>query len=130
MVGIVIVSHSKQIAEGIFTLAKQMTGEDHSMVVAGGMEDGSIGTDAIKIQEAIIEANKGDGVVVMVDLGSAVLSADLAIELLSEENIKVKIADAPIVEGTIAAAVQALIGGNFKEVIEAAEMARDILKLS
>ncbi|MCT4597944.1 MAG: dihydroxyacetone kinase phosphoryl donor subunit DhaM [Vallitalea sp.] len=128
MVGIVIVSHSKNIAEGIYDLAKQMTGENHSMVFAGGLEDGSIGTDAIMIKSAIEDANKGDGVVVTVDLGSAVLSAETAIELL-EENITVKIADAPIVEGTIAASVQASIGGNLEEVIEAAQSARDILKL-
>lgn len=129
MVGIVIVSHSKQIAEGIFDLAKQMTAENHAMVIAGGMEDGSIGTDAIRIQEAIIKANKGVGVAVMVDLGSAVLSTEMAIELLGDQSIDIKIADAPIVEGTIAAAVQAAIGGNLKEVIEAAEMARHIMKL-
>lgn len=129
MVGIVIVSHSKLIAEGIFELAKQMTGENHAMVIAGGMEDGSIGTDAIKIQNAILDANRGSGVAIMVDLGSAVLSAEMAIELLDDSEINIKIADGPIVEGTIGAAVQASIGGSLYEVIEAAEMARNILKL-
>jgi dihydroxyacetone kinase phosphotransfer subunit len=128
MVGIVIVSHSNNIAKGIYDLAKQMTGENHSMVFAGGLEDESIGTDAIMIKSAIEDANKGDGVVVTVDLGSAVLSAETAIELL-EEDILVKIADAPIVEGTIAASVQASIGSSIEEVIEAAESARGLLKL-
>ncbi|MCT4544795.1 MAG: dihydroxyacetone kinase phosphoryl donor subunit DhaM [Vallitalea sp.] len=128
MVGIVIVSHSNKIAEGIFELAIQMTGENHSMVVAGGMDDGGIGTDAMMIKSAIIKANKGDGVIITVDLGSAVLSAETAIELL-DEDILVRIADTPVVEGTIGAAVQASIGGSFDEVIEAAESARNILKL-
>lgn len=131
MIGIVLVSHSQQVAEGIKELAMQMVGPDLKIIPAGGMEDGSIGTDAVKIKEAIEKADDGTGVVVLVDLGSAVMSATLAIELLEEENEKiiVKIADAPILEGAISACVQAFVGGTMEEVIEAAELAREVKKI-
>ena len=128
MVGVLIVSHSKKAAEGIYELAVQMAGKDHRVVAVGGMEDGSIGTDAIRIKEGIEQANGGDGVVLLADLGSGILSSQMAIDLL-EEDIPVQIADAPILEGTISAAVQAVIGGNLKEVVEAAELAKQVSKL-
>ncbi|PKM94470.1 MAG: PTS mannose transporter subunit IID [Firmicutes bacterium HGW-Firmicutes-1] len=131
MVGIVIVSHSFKVAEGIKELAMQMAGPEQKIIAAGGMDDGSIGTDAVKICEAIQSADSGKGVVILVDLGSAVLSSSMAIELLQESgaNIEVVIADAPVLEGAISAAVQAYIGSNIKEVVEAAELAREVLKL-
>ena len=128
MVGVLIVSHSKKAAEGIYELAVQMAGKDHRVVAVGGMEDGSIGTDAIRIKEGIEQANGGDGVVLLADLGSGILSSQMAIDLL-EEDIPVQIADAPILEGAISAAVQAAIGGTLKEVIEAAELAKQVSKL-
>ena len=127
MVGVLIVSHSKKAAEGIYELAVQMAGKDHRVVAVGGMEDGSIGTDAIRIKEGIEQANGGDGVVLLADLGSGILSSQMAIDLL-EEDIPVQIADAPILEGAISAAVQAAIG-NLKEVVEAAELAKQVSKL-
>ena len=128
MVGVLIVSHSKKAAEGIYELAVQMAGKDHRVVAVGGMEDGSIGTDAIRIKEGIEQANGGEGVVLLADLGSGILSSQMASDLL-EEDIPVQIADAPILEGAISAAVQAAIGGNLKEVIEAAELAKQVSKL-
>lgn len=128
MVGVLIVSHSKKAAEGIYELAVQMAGKDHRVVAVGGMEDGSIGTDAIRIKEGIEQANGGEGVVLLADLGSGILSSQMAIDLL-KEDIPVQIADAPILEGAISAAVQAAIGGNLKEVIEAAELAKQVSKL-
>ena len=128
MVGVLIVSHSKKAAEGIYELAVQMAGKDHRVVAVGGMEDGSIGTDAIRIKEGIEQANGGEGVVLLADLGSGILSSQMAIDLL-EEDIPVQIADAPILEGAISGAVQAAIGGNLKEVIEAAELAKQVSKL-
>ena len=128
MVGVLIVSHSKKAAEGIYELAVQMAGKDHRVVAVGGMEDGSIGTDAIRIKEGIEQANGGEGVVLLADLGSGILSSQMAIDLL-EEDIPVQIADAPILEGAISAAVQAAIGGKLKEVIEAAELAKQVSKL-
>jgi phosphoenolpyruvate---glycerone phosphotransferase subunit DhaM len=130
LVGIVIVSHSKKIAEGIKELAEQMADKKLKIIAAGGMTEGEIGTDAIKISKAIIEANTGEGVVILVDLGSAILSAKTAIALLDEEHENlVRIADAPIVEGAIIAVTQASIGSNLDEVIKGVEEIRGMLKL-
>lgn len=128
MVGLVIVSHSWKIAEGIKDLAQQMAQEYTQMYAAGGLEDGEIGTDPVKIMEAIQEADSGDGVVILADLGSGIMSAETAIELLDDDTIKVKLADAPIVEGAIVAAVEAYNGATFERVIEAAEETRDFHK--
>lgn len=120
MVGIVIVSHSSKVAEGIREIAQQMV-KNVKIIAAGGTEDNKIGTDVMKIQAAISEANTGNGVLIMVDLGSAVLSAETALEFLDEElRPNVCIADAPIVEGSIVAAVQASTGAALEEVLKAA----------
>lgn len=130
MVGIVIVSHSAKIADGVRELAGQMAGRDQKIVAAGGMADGGIGTDALMIRDAVIAADSGDGVVILVDLGSAVLSAQTAIELLGEEpGTVVEISDAPLVEGAVSAAVQASIGSSLNDVVAAAGEARNIMKL-
>lgn len=130
MVGIVIVSHSAKIAEGVKEMAMQVSGSNLRIIAAGGTADGGIGTDAVIISEAVTEANTGDGVVILVDLGSAVLSAGMALELLNEDlRAEVKIADAPVVEGAISAAVQATVGSSLEEVVAVAEEARNIPKL-
>lgn len=116
MVGIVVVSHSQKIAEGAVELAKQMAADAH-IAAAGGMEDGSIGTDVSKILAGIEAVDQGDGVVILVDLGSAVMSSEMAIEM-REGGSQVQIVDAPIVEGTIFSSVEASIGSSFEEVIE------------
>ena len=87
MVGIVVVSHSQKIAEGAVELAKQMAPEA-KIAAAGGMEDGSIGTDVAKISDAIEAVDQGDGVVILVDLGSAVMSSEMAIEMREGGRIK------------------------------------------
>lgn len=131
MVGLVIVSHSAKIAEGIRDLALQMAPEHKGILAAGGLSDGSIGTDATQVMEAIQEANDGDGVVLLADLGSAVMSAETALELLAEmgEEIPTRLADAPVVEGAICAAVDAAAGGTLDSVATAAEEARGASKL-
>lgn len=130
MVKIIIVSHSKKIADGICELASEMAADNNILVSAGGMEDGSLGTDALLIKETILKANNPDGVVVLADLGSGVLSGQMAIEMAQEEGVrKVKIADAPILEGAISATVVAAAGATFEEVVEAAEMAATNKKL-
>lgn len=121
MVGLVLVSHSWKIAEGLKDLTTEIAPTHNGIIAAGGLEDKSIGTDAIRISEAIKQANDGDGVVVLADLGSGVMSSETAIELLEDEGIKVQLADAPIVEGTIAAAVTAMVGSDFDAVLKAAE---------
>ena len=105
MVGIVIVSHSRLAAEGIRELAAQMAGPTLQLIACGGLEDGSIGTDAVRIQNAVIQADSGDGVCMLVDLGSGIMSAETAIELLEfddeHSDIQVRIADTPILEGAV-----------------------------
>ena len=131
MVGIVIVSHSWKIAEGICDMAREMAQEHHGIIPAGGLDDGSIGTDATRIMNAVLEADSGDGVVILADIGSSIMSAESAIEILDEEGHEVQavIADAPIVEGTICAVVEAAGGGTAESVLKAAEEAREASKL-
>lgn len=129
MVGIVIVSHSSKISEGVVELSSQMAG-DVKVLSAGGTDDGRIGTDAIKIKESIEKANDGDGVLVFADLGSAVMNAQLAIDMLDEDlQKKVIIANGPIVEGAVVAAVQASIGNNLEEVKQSAEESKNMNKI-
>ncbi len=129
MVGVVIVSHSQKVAEGIRDMAMQMSAPQQKVIAAGGMADGGIGTDAFKVSEAISSANSGDGVAIMVDLGSAVLSTETAFEFLDDElRANVKIADAPILEGAISAVVEASLGSSLAAVIATAEGARALKK--
>lgn len=130
MVGVVIVSHSFKVAEGIREMALQMASPDQKIIAAGGTEENRIGTDAVKILNAINEADEGDGVIVLVDLGSAVLSAEVAMEMLDDiVRERVRIADTPILEGSISAVVEASIGSPLEAVIATAEEARGINKL-
>jgi phosphoenolpyruvate---glycerone phosphotransferase subunit DhaM len=126
-VGLVVVSHSSRIAEGTAELAGQMAGPDVRIIPAGGMEDGTIGTDAARIAVAIGEADTGSGVVVLADLGSAVLATRTALELLGNPD-NVRLSRGPIVEGAIIAAVQASTGSSLDEVLEAAEGAASLPK--
>jgi multiphosphoryl transfer protein len=118
MVSIVIVSHSAKLAEGVRELALQMAG-DVPIAVAGGIDDPEqpIGTDAIAVLEAIESVYSEDGVLVLMDLGSALLSADMALEMLAPEKVeRVQLCAGPLVEGALAAAVQAAGGGSLEEV--------------
>ena len=128
MVGMVIVSHSSKIAEGVCDLALQMASDYEKMIPAGGLEDGALGTDPMRILDALRSANDGDGVAVLVDLGSGIMSAEAAIELLDGE-FPARIADAPLVEGAVVAVIEASSGASLEEVIQAAESARGEEKL-
>lgn len=122
-VGLVVVSHSAKIADGIVELAGQMA-EGVTIVAAGGMDDGGLGTSFEKVSAAIAEADGGDGVVVLCDLGSAVLTAETALDFLDDEvRARVRIVDAPVVEGTVAAAVAAQVRADLDGVVAAAETA-------
>jgi phosphoenolpyruvate---glycerone phosphotransferase subunit DhaM len=120
-VGLVVVSHSAKVAEGVVELAGQMA-PDVRIRAAGGTDDGGIGTDATLIAEAIEAADEGDGVLVLVEFGSAVLSAQLAVdELVGEARRgRVRISNAPLVEGAVIGAVQASTGSDLDEVDQAA----------
>lgn len=116
MVGIVIVSHSAKIAEGAKELAMTMA-PDAKIAAAGGLPDGSIGTNLEMIGEAIKDVMSDDGVVVLVDMGSAVMTSEMAIEM-AEQPDKVKIVDAPIVEGATIGAVEASLGSSLQRVMD------------
>jgi PTS hybrid protein len=126
MVGIVVVSHSAEIARGVVDMAGQMAGEDVWLEAVGGDSHGTLGTDEGRVREAIGRADQGDGVAILADLGSAVLTIQ---HILENGNGVVKLADAPVVEGAVAAAVVASVGLSLGEVVKAAEEARDARKL-
>lgn len=131
LVGIVVVSHSAQIAAGTVELARQMAGDDLRIEAAGGMADGSLGTDAASIMAAIQAAESGAGVLVLVDLGSAVLATQTALELLGPEVAAcVRLSGGPLVEGAVVAAVQASVGDDLAAVLAAAEEAAGLPKIS
>ena len=122
-VGLVIVSHSPKLAEGICDLASQMAA-DVVLAAAGGTDEGEIGTSLQRVTAAIAEADDGDGAVILTDLGSAVMTAETSLEFLDDDQrARVKLAHAPIVEGTIAAAVAAQTGHDVNGVADAAESA-------
>ena len=126
MVGLVVVSHSQTAAEGIAEVAGEMGGETRIEPV-GGDGQGGFGTVAGDIEEAIEDADGGDGVVVLVDLGSAVMNAEIAIEMSDAEAV---IADAPVLEGAVNAAVTATGSkATVESVREQAEAARGVEKL-
>lgn len=118
MIGIVVVSHSAMLAAGLKALADQL-GSPAKLLLAAGVDDPDhpIGTDAIAVMSAIEEADDGSGVLVLMDLGSALLSAETALELLpSELSARVRLCPAPLVEGTLAAVVAAGSGMSLDEV--------------
>lgn len=127
MVGLVLVSHSAKIAEGTAELVLQMAGEVEISPV-GGDAEGGFGTDAERIEAAIRDLD-ADEILVFMDLGSAVLSAETVLEMLSEEREKVTLVDAPFVEGAFAAGVTASTGADAEECVEAATEARTEPKL-
>ncbi|MDQ0798826.1 dihydroxyacetone kinase phosphoryl donor subunit DhaM [Arthrobacter sp. SLBN-112] len=120
-VSIVVVSHSAKIADGAVELAAQMA-PDVVLLPAGGTDDGRIGTSLERVLAALEQAG-GDGAVVLTDLGSAVMTAESALEFLGNPE-DVLLADAPLVEGLVAAAVAAQGGADVQAVKRAAEAAR------
>ncbi|GAB3542877.1 dihydroxyacetone kinase phosphoryl donor subunit DhaM [Arthrobacter tecti] len=124
-VGLVIVSHSCRIAEGVVELAGQMA-PNVLIVPAGGTADSPprIGTSLEKVQKGLVEADQGDGVVVLTDLGSAVMTAEMTLEFLSQDaRSRIRLPRAALVEGAVAAAVRAQSGGTVDEVAAEAETA-------
>jgi PTS hybrid protein len=126
MVGIVLISHSTGLAEGAAELVGQIAGGAR-VVAAGGTEDGQLGTSTRRIQDAIGKADQGSGVLLIPDLGSAVLSARSVLAELDHDNVV--LADAPFVEGAVSAGVAASTGADLAAVVRAAEEARDARKL-
>jgi PTS hybrid protein len=127
-VGIVLVSHSAELAAGAAHLAAQVSGGTVTIIAAGGTDDGELGTSAAKVERSLRLAESGAGVVVLPDLGSAVLTVRAVLED-EDPAVNVVMADAPFVEGTVAATVTAAAGGDIKAVAAAAEEARNARKL-
>ncbi|QSG05348.1 dihydroxyacetone kinase phosphoryl donor subunit DhaM [Halapricum desulfuricans] len=132
MIGLLIVSHSGQAAAGIREIAMEMGGDEETIAAVGGDPDGGIGTSIDEIQAALSDLLEAtDGVVVLVDLGSAVMNAETAIEMVeADTDAEIEIADAPIVEGALNAAASATSPkATVESVRESAEEAREISKL-
>lgn len=131
MVGLVLVSHSARLAEGLREMVAQVAGDDVPVAIAGGTDDGRLGTSA-ELIAAAIRSTLGagaDDALVLVDLGSAVLSLEVALDELSpDERARIRVSDAPLVEGAVVAAVQASVGATIDEVAAAALEARGMAK--
>ena len=125
MVGIVIVSHSQKLAEGVAEVAGMMA-ESAPLAAAGGLEDGSLGTSYDKICAAIESVYSTDGVIVLMDMGSAVITTEMVLEDLDKD--KVKMLDCPLVEGAVLAAVESAGGRSLEEISERIDEARTTKK--
>jgi phosphoenolpyruvate---glycerone phosphotransferase subunit DhaM len=127
VVGIVVVSHSAELARGVVELAGQMAGPEVRIEAAGGGPNGGLGTNEPLVREAIARAQDGQGVAVLADLGSSILTVLSVLE--DHEDGSIRLADAPLVEGAVAAAVTASAGGSLDQVLAAAQEARSVGKL-
>ncbi len=121
-VGIVIVSHSPDVARGTADMVRQMVGEEVAVAWCGGDPGGGLGTDVAKIRAAIDAVYSEKGVALLVDLGGAETNSEMAIEMLPEEHRgRVVICNAPVVEGAVMAATEAAGGGSLEDVRDTAE---------
>lgn len=130
--GLVLISHSGKLVEGLREMVAQVAGDDVPVATAGGTDDGRLGTSAPQIEGAIRGVLDGgaDDALVLLDLGSAALSLEIALEGLDDaDRARVRISEAPLVEGAILAAVQASIGASLDEVAAAADGAATMAKL-
>ena len=126
LVGILIVSHSQKLAEGVKELAEMMANDVH-IEAAGGLDEGLLGTSFERVKVAIEDVCGTDGAVVLMDMGSAVMTAELAVEECRDEAVR--LVDCPIAEGAVLAALAAASGAGLDEVARRAESARDMEKL-
>lgn len=115
MVGIVIVSHSRKLAESVAEFAAVMAPEART-AAAGGLEDGSFGTSFDKIYQAVDSVYSEDGVIMLMDLGSAVMTAEMVTEAYGSD--KIRMADCPLVEGAVVATIDAAGGMALEEILE------------
>ncbi|WP_131739404.1 dihydroxyacetone kinase phosphoryl donor subunit DhaM [Actinomadura roseirufa] len=123
MVGLVVISHSRTLAAGVAELARVMGVGEAVVEPAGGDADGGLGTSIDLVERAVAAADRGDGVLLLTDIGSSVLTAKTYLE--DAAGAAVRLADAPLVEGAVAAASMAATGAGLDDVLAAAESARD-----
>jgi dihydroxyacetone kinase phosphotransfer subunit len=128
-VGIVLVSHSAALAEGAAELASQVAGGTVPVIPAGGTDDGGLGTSVAKVERAIKQADRGAGVLIVPDLGSAVLTVRALLADPEDLPGPVELVDAPFIEGVVAATVTAAAGADIAAVRGAAEEAWHARKL-
>lgn len=128
MIGLLIVSHSARLAEGVQEFIGQISGDQIPVVAAGGASDGSLGTSVERILAGLEQLRSVDGILALVDIGSAVLSVETALEHFS--GPPVRISNAPLVEGAYLAAVEAAnAGATLEHVAAAALQARELIKV-
>lgn len=127
MVNLLIVSHSARLAAGVKEFVEQVAGEQVKVAAVGGTADGGIGTSVDKILGGLAEVASEDGVLILVDMGSAVLSVETALEVFG--GTPTLISDAPLVEGAYLAAIEASGGLALEQVAEAALQAREMVKV-
>ena len=121
MVSLVLISHSNKIVEGLKELVSQMSG-DVKIAVAGGTNDNRIGTDPIKIMSAIKDVYSDDGVLIFYDLGSALMNAELAIDMIDDKiKNKVEISKSSLVEGAFVAGIESSVGKSMEEIKKSLE---------
>ncbi len=118
MVGIVVVSHSEKLAESIVELTGMMADGAH-IAAAGGLEDGSFGTSYDRIKAAIDQVYSDEGVILLMDMGSAVMTTEMVLE--EYDSTRVRMVDAPVVESAVAASVSALCGSDLETILEEIE---------
>ncbi|MFW6001465.1 MAG: dihydroxyacetone kinase phosphoryl donor subunit DhaM [Halanaerobium sp.] len=129
MVSILIVSHSQEIAQGTKELAEQMKQGDIQIKAVGGTQEGDIGTDPDAIEAAVNELDKSDGLIILADLGSAVMSVNMVLDWLDDEiKEKIVLADAPIVEGAVISAIESSMGNSLEDILTSIESAEIIKK--
>ena len=125
MVGIVIVSHSQKLAEGVVEIARMMA-HDAPLAAAGGLDDGNLGTSYDKIQNAVESVYSADGVIVLMDMGSAVMTTEMVLEDLERDNVVML--DCPLVEGAVLAAVESSGGKTLAEISQRIDESRTAKK--
>ena len=127
MVGIVIVSHSQKLAEGVAEVA-QMMAANAPVAAAGGLDGGELGTSYEKIFHAVESVATADGAVILMDMGSAVMTTEMVLEDLARDDVVML--DCPLVEGAVIAAIESAGGRNLSEIISRVEESRTAKKIS
>ncbi|MEM8530273.1 MAG: dihydroxyacetone kinase phosphoryl donor subunit DhaM [Chloroflexota bacterium] len=129
MVSLLIVSHSSKLAAGVKEFAEQVSGGKIKIATAGGADDGSLGTSVDRIKENLKNIATPEGILVLIDIGGAALSVETAIEVVDLGKTRVEISDAPLVEGTYLAAIEASAGSTLDQTAKAALEGRKMIKV-
>lgn len=119
MIGIILVSHSRKITDGLKDMLLEMVGEKSQIISSGGMDDSSIGTDPTKILDNIHSLQDCEHILLFNEIGSSVLSSEMAIDLIDDETLKNKcvLMNAPLVEGAFVAAVQSMVSNDLNAIV-------------